>query len=438
MSIDRRSLVFAASAVTCLASAAPASRAATTSGAFPKGFLWGAATSGHQTEGANTNSDSWAVEHLAHSPFTQSSGDACDSYHHWPSDLDLVRELGLNTYRFSLEWSRIEPARGEFSRAALDHYKRMIAGCRERGLTPLVTFNHFTCPRWFAQLGSWTSPEAPALFERYCQVTAKHLAADVGYAMTFNEPNLMRLLRRKLPAQVFAGNDAVMAEAAKAYGSSQFVSLFIENSAQTEAMLPIMIEAHKRGRAAIKAHRPDLPVGLTLAIEDDQALDDPAARDAKRAYAYGAWLDVAKGDDFVGVQNYERSRFDAKGALPPPEGAPKNQNGGEIYPASLANAVRFAHAASGVPVLVSEHGVAVEDDQLRAAFVPAALGELRKAIADGVPVLGYVHWSLLDNFEWVFGFGPKFGLASVDRETFSRTAKPSARVLGAIARANGL
>ena len=115
--------------------------------AFPDGFLWGAATAAHQVEGGNVNNDHWEMEHAPHSPFAEPSGDACDSYHRWREDLDLVAGAGLNTYRFSLEWSRIEPEEGEFSRAALDHYRRIIDGCRERGLNPLVTLVHFTQPR---------------------------------------------------------------------------------------------------------------------------------------------------------------------------------------------------------------------------------------------------------------------------------------------------
>ncbi len=436
MTIDRRSLLVAATMASGFAMSARAAGAKPDD--FPRGFLWGAATAGHQVEGGNVGSDTWAVEHLSHTSFAEPSGDACDSFHRWPTDLDIVKGLGLNSYRFSIEWSRIEPAPGEFSLAMLDHYKAMIDGCRQRGLTPLVTFNHFTCPRWFAEQGGWTNPRSPELFARYCRTAAQHLAEGIGYAVTLNEPNLMRLLRRKLRPQVFAGNDAIMAEAARQYGSAQFVSLFIENAAQTDAMLPIMIAAHKQGREAIKSVRPDLPVGVSLAIEDDQAVGGASLRDDKRAYVYDPWLRAAQGDDFIGVQNYERSRMDDKGVLPIPSDAQRNQNGGEIYPASLANAARYAHTVSGAPILVTEHGVATEDDRQRAAFIPGALSHLKIAMNEGLPVLGYVHWSLLDNFEWVFGYRPKFGLVAVDRNTFARTPKPSAGVLGAIARANHL
>ncbi len=438
MNLGRRRFLATGAAAGMLTANAVAARAARTTRSFPKGFLWGTATAGHQVEGNNSNSDTWALEHITPSAFREPSGDACDSFHRWPLDLDIVRNLGLNTYRFSLEWARIEPVPGQFSVAMLDHYKAMIDGCLARGMKPVVTFNHFTCPRWFAMMGGWTNPDAAKLFARYCERAAKHLGDGIQSAITLNEPNLMRMLRFKLPPIVFANNDAVMAAAAKAYNSTAFVSQFIENEAQTDAMLPIMINAHRMGKAAIKSVRSNLPVGVSLAIEDDQAIGPNSRRDAKRLDCYAPWLEVARDDDFVGVQNYERARINSEGQMPVADDAPKSTLGAEIYPASLSGAVRYAWDVARVPVLVSEHGIGTADDTHRAAFIPAALTHLRDVMDDGVPVIGYIHWSLLDNFEWVFGYGPKFGLCGVDRKTFRRTPKPSATVFAKIAKRNGL
>ena len=405
---------------------------------FPKNFLWGAATSGHQTEGNNVSSDCWVLENLEQSNFQEPSGDACDSFNRWPLDLDMARSLGLNCYRFSLEWARIEPEAERFSIAMLDHYHRIIEGCASRGLKAIVTFNHFTCPSWFAARGGWTNPEAPELFARFCDRAARHLATGIHAAVTLNEPNLMRLLHFKLPKVAFAGSPAVQASAARAIGSDQFVSMLVETPAQTAAVLPIMIAAHKAGRAAIKAVRPDLPVGVSLAIEDDQAAGSPDGRDRKRKACYDDWLLAARGDDFIGVQNYERQRVGNNGLLPPPADAPRSTEGAEIFPASLAGAVRYAWDMAKVPVLVTEHGIGTSDDRQRAALIPAALHHLHDLTAQDVPVLGYIHWSLLDNFEWIFGYKKHYGLASVDRTTFKRTLKPSASVLASIAKANAV
>jgi len=437
--MTRRSLLTAGMALagSPLVSLVESARASGT--AFPNGFLWGAATAGHQVEGNNVASDLWLLENIQPTVFAEPSGDACNSFELWPEDLDLLKDLGLNSYRFSLEWARIEPEPGMFSNAMLDHYRRIIEGCRERGLAPLVTFNHFTAPRWFAAQGGWTRPESVDLFANFCDRAARHLASDIEYAMTMNEPNIMLLLRSLgLPPQVWDLQTETVAAAEAATGSESWASMNVCRPEDIEVMQPNLLAGHKAGRQAIKSIRSDLPVGLTLAMSDDQAVGENSLRDIKRAELYGAWMEIAKDDDFIGVQNYSRTQWDAKGKLPPPPGAKLNHMGAEVYAPSLAGAVRYAHEATGLPVIVTEHGVGTEDDSIRAWLIPAALEELKKAIDDGVPVKGYVHWSLLDNFEWIFGYKPKFGLVAVDRQTFRRTPKPSAAVLGVIAQRNAV
>jgi beta-glucosidase len=432
MRIDRGSMI----ASTLAASAAPAFAAAPKTKAFPRGFLWGAATAGHQVEGNNIASDLWLLENIKPTVFAEPSGDAVNSFELWPVDLDIVKQLGLNSYRFSIEWSRIEPEQGLISIAMLDHYKAIIEGCRARGLTPLVTFNHFTTPRWFAALGGWSNADAPSLFAAFCDRAARHLASGIGYAMTLNEPNLAGLLQTFLPPPLFAADQAMLDAAAKKLGVPKYLSGNTLNLGPAE--FERLIEAHKAGRAAIKAVRSDLPVGVTLAMFDDQAVGKNSVRDQMRQKLYGRWLEAAKGDDFLGVQNYERTVWDDKGKVPPPANSVRNWGGAEVYAPSLAGAVRYAHSVTKLPIIVTEHGVGTPDDRIRAELIPAALTALKAAIDDGVPVKGYVHWSLLDNFEWIFGYKPTFGLVAVDRTTFKRMPKPSAAIYGAIARANSL
>lgn len=439
MIVDRRAATIGLSALLA-ASALPASgRAISGRRSFPRNFLWGAATAGHQTEGNNTASDYWLMENVTPSTFAQRSGDAANGFEMWPGDFDLVKALGLNSYRFSLEWSRIEPEEGQFSAAMLEHYRRLIDGCRARGLKAIVTFNHFSCPRWFAARGGWTNPAAPALFARYCERAAKALADGMHLACTLNEPNLPTILSWVgLPQGLYQAHAGMLKAAGAALGASNFSAGFFLTREEHRPMIPLLGAAHRAGRAAIKSVRPDLPVGLTLAVSDDQAVGPTEQRDRKRGEAYAPWFEFAAADDFIGVQNYDRSRYDAKGALPPPADAPRNYLGAEVYGPSLAGAVRYVFEATGKPIVVTEHGVGTDDDALRARFIPEALQGLHQAIAEGVPVWGYVHWSLLDNFEWYSGFAPKFGLASVDPKTFARTPKASARVLSRIARANSL
>lgn len=420
--------------------AATGSKAATRrSRPFPPGFLWGAATSGHQTEGNNVASDAWLLEHLRPTVYDEPSGDACNSFELWPADLSFVRSLGLGAYRFSLEWSRIEPERGQFSIAMLDHYRRIVASCRERGLVPMVTFNHFTTPCWFAAAGGWTNTDSPELFARFCDRAARALAEDIGYATTLNEPDLLPLLNWRLkPADGRTKLREMLDAAALACRTTKFVVANMADNADIPLMTPQMIAGHKAGRAAIKAARASLPVGVSLAIQDDVAVGGDSIRDLKRAEVYAPWLEAAREDDFIGVQNYERMYIGAHGTTHAPDGVRLGFSGQDNNPASLGAAVRYAHATTSRPVIVTENGLNTPDDTQRAAYIPAALAGLHAAIADGVPVLGYMHWSLLDNFEWSAGYAPRFGLVAVDRKTFRRRPKPSAHVLGAIAKANAL
>jgi beta-glucosidase len=406
---------------------------------FPPGFRWGVATSGHQTEGGNTNSDTWFLEHVRPSVFREPSGRACNSYELWRQDVDLVAGLGLNTYRFSVEWARVEPDEGHFSDAALEHYQAITGYCLSLGIAPVITYNHFTAPHWFARRGAWLDPEAPALFARYCGMVTEALGDGAAWAVTMNEPDLPRLLTwLGIPAEARELERATLLAAGEQAGVPRYRASNLVLPEEMDAMATGMAAGHRAAREAIKSRRPELPVGLSLAIVDDQVVgDDASVRDRKRAEVYGMWLDLARDDDFIGVQNYERARYDANGEVPPPPGAPLNQlSSSDIYPLSLAGAVRYAHEATGVPVLVTEHGLGHRDDTLRAAFIEPALTGLLGVVEEGVPVLGYLHWSLMDNFEWIFGYDVKFGLHEVNRETFVRTPKPSAAVYAAFVRAH--
>jgi beta-glucosidase len=386
-------------------------------------------------EGNNTNSDCWFVEHIKPSPFAESSGDACDFYNRFAQDIALLAKLGLNTFRFSLEWSRIEPAQGEFSAAQLNHYRTIAATCRDHGVKPMITFNHFTAPLWFAKLGGWENPEAPVLFERYCTFAAKGISDIAAAVTTFNEPNINGLLRWiGLPPFVIDGMKQGLVTAAQAANVPLFSSIPLAEPQRIEAQ---MLKAHKLGFEAIKAVAPGLPVGVSLAISDDQAVGAPAQRDKKRAAIYEPWLEVAKKDgDFLGVQTYGRTRLDAGGLMPVPEGVEVTQMGEEFYPQALEQTIRYAYAATGKPIYVTENGIATDDDSRRIAYMDIALDGVKNCLKDAIPVKGYIHWSLLDNFEWTFGYSKHFGLVAVDRITQIRTAKNSALHLGAIAKRN--
>jgi len=403
---------------------------------FPAGFVWGAATAAHQVEGGNVHCDSWALEHVTPSLFREPSGDAIDQYHRFGDDVAIMAGLGIAAYRFSIEWARIEPEEGFFSTAALGRYQRCIDACLNRGVEPVLTFHHFTLPLWQARRGGFTDPEFADRFARYCERAAKALSG-FKTACTINELNLPLFIREGFlkRQETEKGRARVAAAEAVLGGSVDHHFLFTPR----EAILGQGLAARAKGRDAIKAARPDVQVGVTFAVQDEQA--EPGAealRDQRRQDFYGVCLDAVKGDDFIGVQTYTRVVAKLDGTVGPEAGHPRTVMGYEDRPQAIAQTCRWVWERTGTPILVTENGWAGDDDHRRRAFVDEALSELHGAIADGVDIRGYFYWSLFDNYEWMAGYGPKFGLIGVDRTTQQRQIKPSAAAYGEIARANGV
>jgi beta-glucosidase len=389
-----------------------------TDASFPDGFLWGAATASHQVEGGNVNNHYWEWEHAEHSPFAESSGDAVDHYHRWREDLDLLAGAGFTAYRFSLEWSRIEPEEGEFSRAALDHYRRMLDGCRERGLAPVLTLCHFSTPRWFHHDGSWLSPKAGDRFARFTELVLPAVQ-DADYVLTLNEPNLAA---------------ALPVLAAMAARGEEVAGLPKPDQQLTDAFL----DAHRRSLEVLRgAGSP--PAGLALVGQEWIAEDDAVEQmEAHRAAFEDQFLQAAADSDFVGLQVYSCARIGPHGPVAP---APDlvTQAHIEYRPQALGRSVRrVRELLPRMPVLITENGIATADDEQRIAYTEGSLAGLAEAVADGADVRGYLHWSLLDNFEWFSGYRPTMGLIAVDRATFARTPKPSLKWLGQVARRNAL
>jgi beta-glucosidase len=384
---------------------------------FPDGFVWGTATAAHQVEGGNWNNDWWAWEHDPTSPCVEPSGDACDHWHRWPDDIRLLADLGFTAYRFSLEWSRIEPEDGEFSRASLEHYRRVCAACRDLGLAPVVTFHHFTAPRWVAARGGWAEPTTAERFARFCARAATHLGDVMTRACTLNEPNIV----------------ATMGYLAGIFPPGA------RDAALRHRVNDVLVAAHRQAVDAIRGAAPAVPVGLTLATSDWQAEDGgEATRDRLRRDMEDVFLEATRGDDFVGVQTYTRTRVGPEGLRGPAPGIRTTLMGYEFWPDALEATIRRAWDVTRLPVLVTENGIGTPDDRERIEYVETALRGVLRCLRDGLPVQGYFYWSALDNFEWALGYRPTFGLVAVDRATQARTLKPSARWLGRVARANAL
>ena len=396
---------------------------------FPERFLFGTATSAHQIEGGNTNSDWWEWEHKKGTPCLEPSGDACDFYHRYPEDIALMAGLGLNSFRFGIEWARIEPEEGEFSNAAMDHYRRVLGTCHEHRITPIVTFHHYTLPRWLQAKGGFVLDRFPSLFARYCERSARALGDLIAYACTINEPE----------------------------GLGEGGYILGVNPPGRKGDVPAMwrvaeqaLEAHRLAAAAIRS-RAKIPVGVTLALPDLQYEDgaQPGQRHVElNSQVSDRFFELARHDDFIGVQTYTRNRFGPEGPRGPHvewgKGLPEEtagitQLGQEYYPQALGNTIRRAwRSTGGTPILVTESGIATAFDEKRINYVNAAMQEVLTCLEAGIDVRSYLYWTLLDNFEWSLGYGPKFGMVAVDRQTFARRPKPSAYWFGEVAHTRAL
>ena len=405
---------------------------------FPKDFLWGTATAAHQVEGNNINCDTWVLEHTPGAPYLEPSGDACDHYHRYREDIAMLAGLGFNTYRFSIEWCRVEPEDGFFSTAVLEHYRRMLATCHEHGLKPLVTLHHFTTPRWMMALGGWETPVMMERFARYCEQVVSYLGDLIYAACTINEANISSMLASMNylpPVDMLRESDWWISAARKMGADPSNMMPFMY--ASTDTARHVILETHRKATIALKSGKTNFPVGITLALQDIQAVPggEKQAQEA-RFLINDYWLEAIRGDDFVGVQNYSRMRFSAEGSLPSEVGVETTQMGYEFWPEALEATLREAARVAQIPIIITENGIGIADDSRRIAFIERALQGVIRCLKDGLDVRGYTYWSAMDNFEWNLGYTPTFGIIAVDRQTQVRFPKPSARWLGNIARAN--
>jgi beta-glucosidase len=379
-------------------------------GSFPPGFFFGSSTAAHQVEGGNTNNDWWEWEHTEGSTAVEPSADAIDQFHRYREDFALLAELGHNAHRLSLEWSRIEPAPGEFSRPALDHYRRVLDCLAGNGLTAFVTLHHFTNPRWFAARGGWLADDAVELFARYSDRVARELGELMPWTCTINEP--------------------------------QIVALFGHLTGYHPPGLRDPDGWRRVTRTLIAAHRAVVDLfpqaGLCLQMPDLQGDEE------LRATAQHEMIDIYLEDlsgAFAGVQYYTRMVLDptAPGLVAaPPADAPVTQMGWEIHPDGLLKALRGA-ARAGLPLVVTENGIATDDDEQRIDYVESHLSAVLSALAERIDVRGYLYWSSFDNFEWAEGYRPRFGLVGIDRDDgLRRVVRPSAHAFGRVARTGRL
>ena len=422
-------------------------------------FLLGSSTASHQVEGNNIHSDYWAMEHMETTSFNEPSLDAVDHYHHYEEDIRLMAKAGLNAYRFSIEWARIEPKQGVYDEKEVEHYKDMIACCKKNGIEPIVTLHHFTSPKWTIEQGGWEEEKIADFFASYVSyVTEKILKGNVHYVCTINEANMgiqVAEIAKRYKAQMMAqmGKRNVEGQAQVGMNFNAMMEKMAKNreenlkvfgtdnpqvfvSSRTPNGDLIVMKAHEKARKAIKEVDPSIQVGLTLSLHDIQVLGGGDV-EAKKAWEdeFTHYLPFLKEDDFLGLQNYSRAIYGPRGLIPSDPSKDKvTQMGYENYPEALGHVIQRVHKELGLPIIVTENGIATENDEERVVFIQKALKGLEEAREAGANVLGYFHWSFLDNFEWQKGFSMRFGLVSVDRKTMVRTPKESLFVLGSFAK----
>jgi beta-glucosidase len=344
------------------------------------------------------------------------SGSACDHVHRYPEDIALLAGAGLGCYRFSVEWSRIEPSPGRFSERWLAHYRAMAACCKAHGMLAVPTLHHFTNPRWIADAGGWEEPETAVRFARFGRTVAEALGDLAALVITINEPNIVALL---------------------GYENGVFPPGKRDRDARAR-VTHTLIDAHRRAVEAVRAARPNVPVGMALAMADWQALPGGERElEAIRRLREDVFLEATEGDDFVGVNTYTRHRLGPQGWVGNEPDVELTAAGYEYWPEALGPTLRHAwRVTGGRTLIVTESGIATDDDARRVEYIDRALTAMRDAIDDGVEVRGYLHWSALDNFEWNHGYAQRFGLIAVDRSSQARTVKPSCLHLGKIARSS--
>lgn len=428
---------------------------------FPQGFRWGASTAAHQVEGGLDNDWSDFEKVPGNVKHGDTSQIGVDHYNRFDADFALAAGMGHNVHRMSIEWSRIEPAPGQFDRREIDHYKAVLHSLRKRGIAPMVTLHHFTNPRWVAAQGGWLSDKTPADFGRFAAVAGREFGGMVDLWITVNEPNVYAFQSHEAgiwPPQHKNREEAlrVMANLAKGHAAA-YKALHDFDQASADpgpAAAQVGIAQHI---AVFDPHSWWSPVDHATAYFNDKVFNRaflkavttgqfdftvPGAKGVKESYPA-----AANTLDFIGVNYYTRWRCKGPSERVATPGAPRNALGWEIYPEGLYRALKIADKYSAlpagrrIPLYVTENGIDDRTGAARDAFLVQHLQYASRAIQDGVDLRGYVHWTLMDNFEWAEGYEPRFGLYTVDRRPgadLARIPTPSVAMFRAITAANGL
>jgi beta-glucosidase len=401
---------------------------------FPNDFLWGASTASHQVEGGMVND--WSEWELAHAkglartaakrlswlpswksiraqaqdPHNYVSGKGVDHYRRYEEDFDLLKDLHMNSFRFGIEWARIEPKEGAWNPEALRHYHKYIKSLRARKIEPILNIWHWTMPTWFAAKGGFEKKSNLAYFDQFVQKIIEEFGHEIRYVITLNEPNVyaaLGYLNGERPPQTKS--------------LKTFLKVYWN-----------LTRAHRRAYVVIKRIEPAIQVGVAMNMANNQPKQSrnplsPLAASAAN-YAWNRWFlnRTRKQQDFIGINYYTTNYYHGFGYQNPT--TPLNDLGWYMEPEGIFPVLMQTHAYYKKPIIICENGVADANDRYRKWWIEQTLVAVQRALSQGVQVRGYLHWSLLDNFEWSYGWWPKFGLVEVDRKHgMKRTIRPSAK-----------
>jgi beta-glucosidase len=400
---------------------------------FPESFAFGTATSATQVEGGCPNTDWYMFGRAGRIKNGDTPDIACDQWNRWAGDMTLETELGMNAARMSIEWARIEPRPGVIDESALDHYRAILGAHADAGIRTMVTLHHFSLPLWLTEKKGLLAQDLAHRMTSYARTVVRALGDLASEWLTINEPNVLAAHAHLLGAWPPAEKSVTSAWTAHRN----------------------LLAAHHAMYRAIHEERPDAKVGLAhhlrlmLPARAASFIDRLGAGVLRRVF--NDWFASAvckeKTQDFFGLNYYSRDRvrFDlTRGdemflhrAVSP--GSDVTDLGWEIYPEGLFTVIReWWHRSGRIPIYVTENGIADAEDSRRASFLVRHLARVARAIAEGIDVRGYYHWSLLDNFEWAEGYGPRFGLVAVDYATQARTIRASGHVYARIAKARAI
>ncbi len=404
---------------------------------FPKRFLWGASTSAHQVEGGNHNQwsvwelenarslgtqaeyqygdlENWKdIEKAAKNPENYVSGRAADHYKQYKNDIAIAKKLNMNALRFSVEWSRIEPREGAWDVEAIDHYKSYVQELTRQGIEPVLTLFHFTLPVWFAERGGFEKRSNVRYFLRFAEKILAELGSDITYVITINEPEVY---------------------AAESYLEGRWPPM-VQSKLKFHTVLTNLAHAHNR--AARMIHQTSRRYKVSVAKNSNYIYSGDTARLSVLSASVMQYIQddyflrkIRRYCDFLGVNYYFSQRVYGYRIHNPEQRV--SDLGWDMSPADLEHTLERLASKYKLPIIVTENGVADASDEKRQWWMTHTIAALQRALKAGVDVRGYLHWSLLDNFEWDKGKWPRFGLVEVNYETMERTIRPSGRRYGAM------